>query len=97
MCRLTPRSTLTETRFPYTTLVRPPGVWLVTSGPGATNAITGITYALMDSIPIVVLTGQVETHLIGTDAFQEADTIGLTRHCTKHNYLVKDQIGRAHV
>jgi len=67
-----------------------PGVVLVTSGPGATNAITGITDALMDSIPMVVLTGQVATNLIGTDAFQEADTVGLTRHCTKHNYLVKD-------
>jgi acetolactate synthase I/II/III large subunit len=67
-----------------------PGVVLVTSGPGATNAVTGITDALMDSIPMVVLTGQVATHLIGTDAFQEADTVGITRHCTKHNYLVKD-------
>jgi acetolactate synthase-1/2/3 large subunit len=67
-----------------------PGVVLVTSGPGATNAITGITDALMDSIPMVVITGQVPTHLIGTDAFQEADTVGITRHCTKHNYLVKD-------
>ncbi|SCW91312.1 acetolactate synthase, large subunit [Sphingobium faniae] len=67
-----------------------PGVVLVTSGPGATNAVTGITDALMDSIPLVVLTGQVATQLIGTDAFQEADTIGITRHCTKHNYLVKD-------
>ena len=67
-----------------------PGVVLVTSGPGATNAVTGITDALMDSIPIVVITGQVPTHLIGTDAFQECDTIGITRHCTKHNYLVKD-------
>ena len=67
-----------------------PGVVLVTSGPGATNAVTGITDALMDSIPMVVITGQVATHLIGTDAFQEADTIGITRHCTKHNYLVKD-------
>ena len=66
-----------------------PGVVLVTSGPGATNAITGITDALMDSIPMVVITGQVATHLIGSDAFQEADTVGLTRHCTKHNYLVK--------
>src|SRR6201986_5246241 len=66
-----------------------PGVVLVTSGPGATNAVTGITDALMDSIPIVVITGQVPTHLIGTDAFQECDTIGITRHCTKHNYLVK--------
>ena len=66
-----------------------PGVVLVTSGPGATNAITGITDALMDSIPLIVLTGQVATNLIGTDAFQEADTVGLTRHCSKHNYLVK--------
>jgi acetolactate synthase I/II/III large subunit len=66
-----------------------PGVVLVTSGPGATNAVTGITDALMDSIPMVVITGQVATHLIGTDAFQEADTVGITRHCTKHNYLVK--------
>ncbi len=67
-----------------------PGVVLVTSGPGATNAITGIADAYMDSIPLVVITGQVATNLIGTDAFQEADTVGLTRHCTKHNYLVKD-------
>jgi len=67
-----------------------PGVVLVTSGPGATNAVTGIVDALMDSIPLVVLTGQVPTHLIGTDAFQEADTVGITRSCTKHNYLVKD-------
>ena len=67
-----------------------PGVVLVTSGPGATNAITGIADAFMDSIPLVVITGQVATNLIGTDAFQEADTVGLTRHCTKHNYLVRD-------
>ena len=67
-----------------------PGVVLVTSGPGATNAVTGIADAFMDSIPMVVITGQVPTTLIGTDAFQEADTIGITRHCTKHNYLVKD-------
>ncbi len=67
-----------------------PGVVLVTSGPGATNAVTAIADAFMDSIPLVVLTGQVPTALIGTDAFQEADTIGITRHCTKHNYLVKD-------
>ena len=67
-----------------------PGVVLVTSGPGATNAVTGITDAMLDSIPIVVLTGQVPTHLIGTDAFQECDTVGITRHCSKHNYLVKD-------
>jgi len=67
-----------------------PGVVLVTSGPGATNAVTGLTDALMDSIPVICLTGQVPTHLIGTDAFQEADTVGITRPCTKHNYLVKD-------
>jgi len=65
------------------------GVVLVTSGPGATNAVTGLTDALMDSIPIVCITGQVPTHLIGNDAFQEADTTGITRPCTKHNYLVK--------
>ncbi|MCK6451397.1 MAG: acetolactate synthase 3 large subunit [Alphaproteobacteria bacterium] len=72
------------------------GVVLVTSGPGATNAVTGLTDALMDSIPIVCLTGQVPTHLIGNDAFQEADTTGITRPCTKHNYLVKDvnELGR---
>ncbi len=67
-----------------------PGVVLVTSGPGATNAITGIADAFMDSIPLVVFTGQVPSALIGSDAFQEADTIGISRHCTKHNYLVKD-------
>jgi acetolactate synthase I/II/III large subunit len=66
------------------------GVVLVTSGPGATNAVTGLTDALMDSIPVVCLTGQVPTHLIGNDAFQEADTTGITRPCTKHNYLVKN-------
>lgn len=66
------------------------GVVLVTSGPGATNAVTGLTDALMDSIPIVVLTGQVPTFMIGSDAFQEADTVGITRPCTKHNWLVKD-------
>ena len=66
------------------------GVVLVTSGPGATNAVTGLTDAMMDSIPIVCLTGQVPTHLIGNDAFQEADTTGITRPCTKHNYLVRD-------
>src|SRR5499426_3644771 len=65
------------------------GVVLVTSGPGATNAVTGLTDALMDSIPLVCLTGQVPTHLIGNDAFQECDTVGITRPCTKHNYLVK--------
>ncbi|MBI1300189.1 MAG: acetolactate synthase 3 large subunit, partial [Alphaproteobacteria bacterium] len=67
------------------------GVALVTSGPGATNAVTGLTDALMDSIPIVCITGQVPTFLIGTDAFQEADTVGITRPCTKHNFLVKDE------
>ena len=66
------------------------GVVLVTSGPGATNAVTGLTDAMMDSVPLVCLSGQVPTHMIGTDAFQEADTVGITRHCTKHNYLVKD-------
>jgi acetolactate synthase-1/2/3 large subunit len=66
------------------------GVVLVTSGPGATNTVTGIVDALMDSIPLIVITGQVPTHLIGTDAFQECDTVGITRACTKHNYLVKD-------
>jgi acetolactate synthase-1/2/3 large subunit len=67
-----------------------PGVVLVTSGPGATNAVTGLTDALMDSIPLVVLTGQVPTFMIGNDAFQEADTVGITRPCTKHNWLVSD-------
>jgi acetolactate synthase-1/2/3 large subunit len=65
------------------------GVILVTSGPGATNTVTGLTDALMDSVPVVCLTGQVPTHMIGNDAFQEADTVGITRPCTKHNYLVK--------
>ncbi len=67
-----------------------PGVALVTSGPGATNTVTGIATAYMDSVPLVVLTGQVSTDLIGNDAFQEADIVGITRPCTKHNYLVKD-------
>ncbi|OSP54301.1 acetolactate synthase 3 large subunit [Pseudoruegeria sp. SK021] len=67
-----------------------PGVALVTSGPGATNAVTGLTDALMDSIPIIVLSGQVPTFMIGNDAFQEADTVGITRPCTKHNWLVKE-------
>ena len=67
-----------------------PGVVLVTSGPGATNAVTGLTDALMDSVPLVVLTGQVPTFMIGTDAFQEADTVGITRPCTKHNWLVPE-------
>jgi acetolactate synthase-1/2/3 large subunit len=74
-----------------------PGVVLVTSGPGATNAVTGIVDALMDSIPLVVITGQVPTHLIGTDAFQECDTVGITRPCTKHNYLVKNVADLPHV
>jgi len=67
-----------------------PGVVIVTSGPGATNTVTGIATAYMDSIPVVVFTGQVPTALIGNDAFQEADIVGITRPCTKHNYLVKD-------
>ena len=66
------------------------GVALVTSGPGATNAITGIANAYMDSTPLVVITGQVPLSLIGTDAFQEVDTVGITRPCVKHNYLVRD-------
>ncbi len=66
------------------------GVMLVTSGPGATNAVTPLADALMDSIPLVCITGQVPTHLIGSDAFQECDTVGITRPCTKHNYLVRD-------
>src|SRR5438270_7968861 len=67
-----------------------PGVVLVTSGPGATNMVTALTDALMDSIPMVGITGQVPTHLIGNDAFQECDTVGITRPCTKHNWLVRD-------
>ena len=67
-----------------------PGVVIVTSGPGATNAVTGLTDALLDSIPLIVLSGQVPTFMIGTDGFQEADTVGITRPCTKHNWLVKD-------
>src|ERR1044072_7965979 len=67
-----------------------PGVALVTSGPGATNAVTGIANAYMDSTPLVVISGQVPRKLIGTDAFQEADTVGITRRCAKYNYLVKD-------
>lgn len=66
------------------------GVFLVTSGPGSTNAVTGLTDALLDSIPLVCITGQVPTHMIGNDAFQECDTVGITRPCTKHNYLVRD-------
>src|SRR2546423_14463878 len=67
-----------------------PGVALVTSGPGMTNVVTPLVDAYMDSVPIVVFTGQVPTHLIGNDAFQEADNVGITRPCTKHNFLVKD-------
>ena len=66
------------------------GVVLVTSGPGATNTVTGLADAMMDSIPLVCITGQVPTHMIGNDAFQEADIVGITRPCTKHNYLVKE-------
>jgi acetolactate synthase I/II/III large subunit len=66
------------------------GVCLVTSGPGATNTVTGIATAYMDSIPLVIITGQVSSHLIGNDAFQEVDIVGITRPCTKHNYLVND-------
>src|SRR3979490_3153012 len=66
------------------------GCVLVTSGPGATNAVTGLADALMDSIPVVCITGQVPTHLIGNDAFQECDTVGITRPCTKHNWLGRD-------
>ena len=68
------------------------GVVLVTSGPGATNTVTGLADAMMDSIPLVCITGQVPTHMIGNDAFQEADTVGITRPCTKHNYLVRDVV-----
>ncbi len=74
-----------------------PGVLLVTSGPGATNAVTGLTDALMDSIPIICISGQVPTFMIGNDAFQEADTVGITRPCTKHNWLVKDTKNLAEV
>jgi acetolactate synthase-1/2/3 large subunit len=66
------------------------GVCLVTSGPGVTNAVTGIATAHLDSIPMVIITGQVPTHAIGLDAFQECDTVGITRPCVKHNFLVKD-------
>jgi len=66
------------------------GVCVVTSGPGATHTVTGLATAYMDSIPVVVFSGQVSTHLIGNDAFQEADIVGITRSCTKHNFLVKD-------
>ena len=66
------------------------GVVLVTSGPGVTNAVTGIATAYMDSVPLVIITGQVPTHAIGQDAFQEVDTVGITRPCVKHNFLVKD-------
>ena len=69
------------------------GVCLVTSGPGATNIVTGLATAYADSIPVVAITGQVHTHLIGNDAFQEVDIVGITRPCTKHNFLVKDLKG----
>ncbi|MGH8688697.1 MAG: thiamine pyrophosphate-binding protein, partial [Burkholderiales bacterium] len=74
----------------YSRSSRKVGVCLVTSGPGVTNAVTGIATAYMDSIPMVVLTGQVPTHAIGQDAFQECDTVGITRPCVKHNFLVKN-------
>lgn len=74
-----------------------PGVLLVTSGPGATNALTGLADAMLDSIPLVCITGQVPTHLIGSDAFQECDTVGITRACTKHNFLVRDVADLARV
>ncbi|MDH5579540.1 MAG: thiamine pyrophosphate-binding protein, partial [Betaproteobacteria bacterium] len=74
----------------YSRSSRKVGVCLVTSGPGVTNAVTGIATAYMDSIPMVVLTGQVPTHAIGQDAFQECDAVGITRPCVKHNFLVKD-------
>src|SRR3989441_2227053 len=74
----------------YSRSSRKVGVALVTSGPGVTNAVTGIATAYMDSIPLVVITGQVPTHAIGQDAFQECDTVGITRPCVKHNFLVKD-------
>ena len=75
-----------------------PGVVLVTSGPGATNAVTGIATAYMDSIPMVIISGQVSLPVIGSDAFQEVDMIGITRPCVKHNFLVKDvtKISRNH-
>src|SRR5260370_9485924 len=73
------------------------GCVLVTSGPGATNSVTALTDTLMDSIPLVVITGHVPTHLIGNDAFQECDTVGITRPCTKHNYLVKNVADLARV
>ena len=74
----------------YSRATGKPGVVLVTSGPGATNVVTGIASAYMDSVPMVVITGQVPTHAIGSDAFQEVDCIGVTRPCVKHNFLVKD-------
>ena len=73
----------------YSRATGKPGVVLVTSGPGATNAVTGIATAHMDSIPLVVITGQVATPFIGSDAFQEVDTVGITRPCVKHNFLIK--------
>src|ERR1039458_5922261 len=74
----------------YSRSSRKVGVALVTSGPGVTNAVTGIATAYMDSIPMVIISGQVPTHAIGLDAFQECDAVGITRPCVKHNFLVKD-------
>src|SRR3989338_4414856 len=74
----------------YARVTGKPGIVLATSGPGATNTVTGLATAMMDSVPMVCFTGQVPVHLIGNDAFQEADIVGITRPCTKHNYLVKD-------
>ena len=81
----------------YARALQQTGVCIATSGPGATNLITGIATAYMDSIPLVVITGQVATDLIGSDSFQEVDTTGATSPFTKHNYLVRQEIGRAHV
>jgi hypothetical protein len=88
----TPRAGRVHAADGYARATGKPGVVLVTSGPGATNAVTGIATAYMDSIPMVILTGQVPTHAIGQDAFQEVDSIGITRPCVKHNFLVE---GRA--
>ena len=81
----------------YARVTGRPGICMATSGPGATNLVTGIANAYMDSIPIVAITGQVPTPVMGTDAFQEVDTVGITRPCTKHNYLVKDTADLARV
>src|SRR5207245_3669644 len=79
-----------QTAEGYAKATEKPGVALVTSGPGMTNVVTPLVDAYMDSVPIVVFTGQVPTHLIGNDAFQEADNVGISRPCTKYNFLVKD-------